>query len=101
MPSLVTAMPMTICGRSSRESLDLPQVRNPAWLALHGLFPAVSGVIAGQALAACVAGDGLVLVLGLEIGGRGVEEQQVHLQIQQVGDLVKYLPLQGAGLSSR
>src|SRR5579863_1011250 len=32
MPSRVTAMPMTIWGRSSRRSLDLPQVRNPVSL---------------------------------------------------------------------
>ena len=32
MPSRVTAMPITICGRSSRLSLDLPWVRNPAVL---------------------------------------------------------------------
>jgi len=30
MPSRVTAIPITTCGRSSRESLDLPWVRNPA-----------------------------------------------------------------------
>ena len=29
MPSRVTAIPTTTCGRSSRESLDLPWVRNP------------------------------------------------------------------------
>ena len=32
MPSRVTAMPITICGRSSRLSLDLPWARNPAAL---------------------------------------------------------------------
>ena len=30
IPSRVTAIPMTIWGRSSRWSLDLPRVRNPA-----------------------------------------------------------------------
>ena len=30
IPSRVTAIPMTTWGRSSRWSLDLPQVRNPA-----------------------------------------------------------------------
>ena len=30
MPSRVTAIPITTWGRSSRWSLDLPQVRNPA-----------------------------------------------------------------------
>ena len=30
IPSLVTAMPITTCGRSSRWSLDFPQVRNGA-----------------------------------------------------------------------
>ena len=29
IPSRVTAIPTTICGRSGRESLDLPKVRNP------------------------------------------------------------------------
>jgi hypothetical protein len=32
MACRVTAMPITICGRSSRLSLDLPWVRNPAVL---------------------------------------------------------------------
>ena len=30
IPSRVTAMPTMTCGRSSRESLDLPWARNPA-----------------------------------------------------------------------
>ena len=33
MPSRVTAIPITICGRSSRLSFDLPCARNPAALA--------------------------------------------------------------------
>ncbi|MGO4752195.1 hypothetical protein AB4212_26900 [Streptomyces sp. 2MCAF27] len=33
IPSLVTAIAITICGRSSRESFDLPKVRNPVWSA--------------------------------------------------------------------
>jgi len=33
MPVRVTAIPTTICGRSSRWSLDLPELRNPAVVA--------------------------------------------------------------------
>jgi len=48
IPSLVTAIPMTTWGRSSRWSLDFPQVRNPpgarcspSWLPA---LPLVSGM---------------------------------------------------------
>ena len=52
----------------------------------------VAGVVPAVALP--VAGDGLVRLLQLEVGAGGVEEQQVHLQVQQVRDLVEDLLLQ-------
>ena len=42
MPSRVTAIPTTTWGRSSRESLDLPWVRNPASLTASSLSSAAS-----------------------------------------------------------
>ena len=53
MPSRVTAMPMTIWGRSSRWSLDLPQVRNPVCVAL----PAAVRRRPGSWLPVLVAGE--------------------------------------------
>ena len=81
IPSRVTAMPITTCGRSSRWSLDLPQVRNPA---VRAPRPRGAGVPAGTAAAVLVAGNRVVGVLRHEVGGGGVEEQQVHLKAQQV-----------------
>jgi hypothetical protein len=48
IPSRVTAIPTTTCGRSSRESLDLPCVRNPAFpTAPSGGRPPLSGPRSG------------------------------------------------------
>jgi len=52
------------------------------------------GVGVGQRVASCVAGGGLVGVVEFEVGGGGVEEQQVDLEVEQVRDLVKHLLLQ-------
>jgi hypothetical protein len=41
-----------------------------------------------------VAGHRFVGVLQLEVGGGGVEEQQVDLEVEQVRDLVEHLALQ-------
>jgi len=40
-----------------------------------------------------VPGHGFVFLAELEVGAGGIEEQQVHLEVQQVRDLVKDLPL--------
>ena len=56
IPSLVTASPITIWGRSVRWSLEWPYLRNSS------------------------------VVFGLEVGGGGVEQQQVDLEVEQVGD---------------
>jgi hypothetical protein len=58
----------------------------------HGLL---GRRVVGQTIAARVPGDGLVTVLGLEVRAGGVEEQQVHLQVEQVGDLEVRLLGQG------
>jgi hypothetical protein len=42
-----------------------------------------------------VAGDGLVWLVELEVGGGGVEKQQVDLKVEQVGDLVEHLLFEG------
>ena len=84
---------MTTWGRSSRWSLDFPQVRNPARVPVL----AVAGVPAGQRHAVAITEDGLVFLFRLQVGGGGVEEQQVHLEVQQVGEVVEDLPLQVAG----
>src|SRR5206468_3047502 len=49
---------------------------------------------AGDADAVCAAGDGLVFLPGLEVGGGGVEEQQVNFEVQQAGEVVEDLLLQ-------
>ena len=89
MPSRVTAMPITTWGRSSRWSLDLPQVRNPA-------VPAVARVLgaARDGVAVLVAGDRGVGLLRHEVGGGGVEEQQVDFEAEQLGGPVEDLLLQ-------
>jgi hypothetical protein len=43
-------------------------------------------VISGGLLAAPVPGHFFVGVLQLEVGGGGIEEQQVHFEVEQVGD---------------
>ena len=63
MPVRVTAMPITTCGRSGRWSLEWPRARKPT------VSPS----------------PGVVGLLDLEVGGGGVEEQQVDLEVQQVG----------------
>ena len=81
----------------------IPAVLVPAGLAFsRGLVTALAagpvlagGVIAGDGVAVLVPQDWLVLDLHLEVGGGGVEEQQVHLQVQQARDPVEDLPLQG------
>ena len=92
IPSRVTAIPITTWGRSSRWSLDLPQVRNPA---VRSSPP--SGVVpAGDGAAVLVAGNRVVGVLRDEVGAGRVEEQQVDLEAEQVRDPVEDLLLQGA-----
>ena len=86
IPSLVTAMPTTTCGRSSRESLDFPCAR-----AEPGLISLLLAAV-GHALPVLVARHFLVGLLSLEVGGGGVEEKQVHFEVQQVGDLEVRLP---------
>ena len=81
IPSRVTAIPTMTCGRSSRESLDLP------WVAEPGLARDVLAA-GGNALAAHVARNVLVCLFRLEIRGGRVEEEQVYFKIQKVGDLV-------------
>ena len=90
IPSRVTAMPMTTWGRSSRWSLDLPQVRNPAVPALAG----ASGAVRDRA-AALVAGDRGVGLLRHEVRAGGVEEQQVDLEAEHLGGPVEDLPSPG------
>ena len=80
MPSRVTAMPMTIWGRSSRWSLDLPQVRNPA----SRPSPAASGAVRDR-VPALVAGDRGVGLLRHEVRAGRVEEQQVDLEAEHLG----------------
>ena len=89
MPSRVTAMPMTTWGRSSRWSLDLPQVRNPA------SRPSPSPAPSGTGLALLVAGDRGVGLLRHEVRGGGVEEQQVDLEAEHLGGPVEDPLLQG------
>jgi hypothetical protein len=56
--------------------------------------PVAVGVGSGHAT--LVASDRGVRLVELEIGGGGVEEQQVDLEVEQVGDLAEDLPLQGS-----
>ena len=51
---------------------------------------------AARSLAPPVTHSILVGVLHLEVGGGGVEEQQVHFEVQQVRDLVEDLPFEVA-----
>ena len=59
--------------------------------------PGAAGVPSGQRHAVIVAEHGLVLVLRLEVGGGGVEEQHVDLEVEQGDEAVEDLPLQVAG----
>ena len=53
IPSRVTAIPTTTCGRSSRESLDFPRLRNPAWpVAPAGGSPSSAGAAIGAVVGA-------------------------------------------------
>src|SRR5689334_20717848 len=82
IPSRVTAMPTMTCGRSSRESLDLPNVRNPTRSAApsgtasppspspSAVAAGVDGGRIGEAATIRVAPDRLVRVL--EVGAGGV-----------------------------
>ena len=79
--SRVTARPVTICGRSSRLSLDLPWVRNPAAFPGSASSPDARSP---RQFPAPVPRDFLVGVLELEVGGGGAGEQQVHFQVQQL-----------------
>jgi hypothetical protein len=54
---------------------------------------AVAGL--GQPTAVVVAGDRGIGLVEFEIGGGGVEEQQVDLEVEEVGDLAEDLLLQG------
>ena len=49
----------------------------------------VLGGVGGPHVAVLVAGDGLVGVFQFEVGGGGVEEQQVDFEVEQVRDLVE------------
>ena len=75
IPSRVTASPMTICGRSLRWSLECPY--------------------AGGA-----APSSRVLGVAFEVGGGGVEEQQVDLKVEQVGDGEEHRLLHLASVSA-
>jgi hypothetical protein len=55
-----------------------------------------AGVLAAGGVAVRVAGDGLVGVLGLEVGGGRVEEMQVYLKVEDLGGPVEDLLFQGA-----
>ena len=93
MPSRVTAIPITIWGRSSRWSLELPRPRNPPVSGLLALRPPPCSVpAAGHGLAVLVPRHRLVFLVHLEIGAGGVEEQQVHFKVQGGRDLAEDLP---------
>jgi hypothetical protein len=79
-------MPITIWGRSSRWSLDLPgpEPRRP------DLALAVR-----DRVAALVAGNRGVGLLHLEVRAGRVEEKQVYLQAEDLGRGVEDGPLQG------
>ena len=49
------------------------------------------------ALAPFVSLHGLIGLIGAEVGGGGVEEQQIDLQIEEVGHLVEDRLLQSRG----
>ena len=53
----------------------------------------LAGVV-GQEVAVVVAGHGFVGVFQFEVGGGGVEEQQVDLEVEQVRDLVEHPDLE-------
>src|SRR5207247_9346108 len=48
----------------------------------------------GQGQPPWVPSDGLVRLIQLEVGGGGVEKQQVDLEVQQRGDLAEHLAFQ-------
>ena len=81
IPSRVTAIAITTCGRSSRWSLECPNSRAPS--------------SSGQLLLVLVVPAGefgqLVGDLGLPVGGGGVHEDDVHVQVEQVRDRVEDL----------
>src|SRR5271170_799341 len=68
--------------------LGLPVGAEPGVLAVFRV------ILAGEGVAVLVARDRLVGLFGHEVGGGGVEEQQVDLEVQQVGEVVVDLPLQ-------
>jgi hypothetical protein len=70
--------------------LGLAVAANPRLLAVT---IAVAGL--GQPVAALVPGDRRIRLIQLEVGGGGVEEQQVDLEVEEVGDLAEHLALQG------
>ena len=72
--------------------LGLPPGAEPA--RLSPLPVLAVRLLAGHGVALLIAGDGLVFVLRHEVGGGGVEEQQVDFEVQQVGEVVEDLPLQ-------
>ena len=81
---------MTIWGRSSRWSLDLPQVRNPASRPSPAAVPPPSGT----GLPVLVAGDRGVGLLRHEVRAGRVEEQQVDLEAEHLAGPVEDLLLQ-------
>ena len=68
--------------------LGLAPGAEPGLLAVFRIMPA------GDGAAVLVAGDGLVGLFRLEVGGGRIEEQQVNFKVQQVRDLVEDLPFQ-------
>jgi hypothetical protein len=55
---------------------------------------AVALAVVADPLAVIVAGNRFVRLGQLEVGGGGVEEQQVDLEVEEIGDLVEHLLLQ-------
>src|SRR4051812_31523789 len=85
-PSRVTAKPTTICGASLRPFLDSPCLRG----ALYGFRPAATRAM--HDVLCVVAAIGLV---DFEVQRRGVVEQHLHAQVQQIGHAVEDLSLDG------
>lgn len=78
IPVRVTARPTTTCGRSGPVVLGVAEAAQGLGLSLASLL-------------------GLVLLLDLEVGRGGVEEEQVDLEVEQVGDREEDGLLHGSG----
>jgi hypothetical protein len=87
MPSRVTAKPITTCARFGRESLLCPASASQRRPRRRPRRRRIASLVA------VIAGDVLVLALDLEVRRGGVQEEQVDLQVEEVGDAPEHLPL--------